>query len=649
MIVGCSDDPVAPTSLPAPAASVAGGPLAFKSASWGNGSATSAEERLAAESLARAVALALSDAAVRQEVKAAFATSDVRERKLHFASFMQGRGGRIVSASARRGALDAAGFARAIASVRDLEFYMPVGSHRSAWAGGPEVLVAAATHKRDIPVAFTTSGERRVLGKDAPPSEPTLVLVQVETDFKRQIALNEAGQAARSCDVGPTETLEGAAARCTSSARRSGDPSFSYASTAQTEGLHAVMFSLNDAHEYWFQGNPELEAHSMAKRSRADGSAHQFQCSGEHAVQGAFQPGLRDQAYVYDQNPNTWSGDVLLLNPAQLDTAVQAEFAGFNIVLWEDDQDSCRIRQRDSNFLRDVIRATVEVIRQAAVAIRARNNILEWAIFGSRLFDLFTAALGDDDYVGVLVEKAQTSYSDQYPDASHIVFEGTSFNGRARLELRSAPGSTNAVTQVFVTPYPVDNVPVGATVQLEAKAYDYRGRLVDRPAVWWSSNPGAISVSSSGVVTAAGEGSATIFCSVDGVQSSRNVTAYGPVARVDVSPSYTSTYVGGWVYYTATPYDSHGTFVPNKTANWSSSATWVATIDASGWAQAVGEGSTQIYAEIDGVWGAGSLDVGGGGCGGQEICNLAPAGPGRLLTRPDSRRPPPTRNGRVKQ
>jgi hypothetical protein len=625
-IGACSDSALKPVSPASPAPSTALAPSGeFKSGGWGNHARAGAEEVAATERLARGVALALAEPAVRQEIKAAIASSDVREHKLHFASFLHGRGANLIAASARHGGLDAAGFAKAIAQVRDLEFYMPVTAHREKWTGGPDLLVAATAWKEDPPVAFSVDGKRQVLSKSSPPDTPTLVLVQVETDFTAQRPLNEAARAALACAPDAAQTLAAAARACETAASRHGINRY-YAATEATEGLHALSFHLNDAHEMWFQGDPELEAHAVAKRSRADGSAIQFQCAGEHAVEAAFQPGIRSQEYVYDQNGNDWSGDVLLMNPAQLDTAMQAEYEGFNIVLWEDDDNACEIRQNNDNFMHDVVQSTVGVIAAGATAIAARRNAMAWATFGSRVFDLFHLATGGDDYVGILVDKSQTSYAGSYSDANFIIYTGADFNGRAQLELRSTTASSAPVGQVFVTPYPVSNLSIGSTVQMEATGYDSRGRIVGgQTTTWTSSDPNVISVSSSGVATASGGGTATVYATVGGVQSSRSIVVYGPVARIDVSPSSVDVTNGDWTQLSATAYDSHGTLLPGTSFTWSSDIPDIGTVDQSGVVSTHSIGSVMIYASADGIQGTGVVNVqDAGGCDPGTDCMRVP-------------------------
>jgi hypothetical protein len=437
-----------------------GSQSALRSAAYEVADSAQAPERSAAETLARGLALALGDASVRQEVKQALAASEIKEGKLHFTSFMQGRGGNIAAAAARRGGPDAAAFTTAIAAVRDLEFYMPVDGHRATWSGGADVLVAVQVIEEEAPVAFTSAGERRVLSLETPPAEPVLVLVTSEAVFGRQVALNERGQRALGCTVPATETLGAAMQRCTaageigtsapgsSKAQLGGGvkPNLQLNDDPYFKGMYLTFARILDLEEPWSRGDPEVELHAIAKRSAADGAAKQFQCSGEHAVNAAFQPGNREQRYVYDQNnafwgseTNTTTGGVLALNPTQLDTAQAAVYDGANYAIWEDDDDPCRLKQKDTDdYFKNAVTGTASVV-QGLVSIfvtETPNYGTAAGHFGSALNDLYELFRGGDDYIGLLVEKEHTVYANDYPYNTHIIYQKTTFNGRATMVTR---------------------------------------------------------------------------------------------------------------------------------------------------------------------------------------------------------------------
>ena len=92
--VACRDTTNVPQEASTPNLSLSQtmGVSLHSNAALGPGSDVSVAEEASAESLARALAIALGDRTLRQSVKAALATSAGNEHKLHFATFMQGRG-----------------------------------------------------------------------------------------------------------------------------------------------------------------------------------------------------------------------------------------------------------------------------------------------------------------------------------------------------------------------------------------------------------------------------------------------------------------------------------------------------------------------------------------------------------------------------
>lgn len=460
-IVACSPDRPAdplrptgglvPTSLPGPVlvSRVGRGPVLL-------------DESLSGEYIARAIAVSLADPAVREEVRSALASSAVREHKLHLGSFLQGRGGRVLAGAYARGAATETEFQAAFAKVRGLEFYMPVEAHRGQWQGGPDILVAIGLREESDPIAFNTKGERVVLRSSSPPSIPVLALVPIETNFGSQVSLNLAGRSESACSIGNGGSLQDAYDRCGVNPQVYGPSSrTAFAGTSPRKssaaleaparpqlshllaedpaviGLYATFIRVLDTGEPWIMGNPELELHVIGKRSGSNGRGVQYQCSGEHANGAGYQPGIRSQSYVYDQNDHFWEGSVLVLNPHQVDTLQTLEPEGYNVAIWEDDQASCEIRQEDSNTFRDALTAT-QAIARGIVAIRAEPQVLlKAAIFGQLASQLYDLYVGDDDYVGVMVFKDSTAYAGTNPGNTHMIYKGIEQNGRATLQIKT--------------------------------------------------------------------------------------------------------------------------------------------------------------------------------------------------------------------
>jgi trimeric autotransporter adhesin len=168
-----------------------------------------------------------------------------------------------------------------------------------------------------------------------------------------------------------------------------------------------------------------------------------------------------------------------------------------------------------------------------------------------------------------------------------------------------------AVNSVSLTA-PRTGIRVGEEVQVTAVLRDAANNvLTGRPIAWSSSNGNVATVSGTGLVTAAGPGSAIITATSE--DKSGTITfsvTVVPVISVSVSPASAERFVGQTQTFTATPRDSIGGALTGRTVVWGSSPSSVATINASdGQATAVAPGSATITATVEGVAGTASLTV----------------------------------------
>jgi uncharacterized protein YjdB len=176
---------------------------------------------------------------------------------------------------------------------------------------------------------------------------------------------------------------------------------------------------------------------------------------------------------------------------------------------------------------------------------------------------------------------------------------------------------------IVVVPVPVGTVTVspgsasvlkGQTTPLTATVKDQNGVTVtDRQVSWSSNNESVASVSSSGVVTGVGFGTATITASSEGKVGSAtvNVTQVG-VGSVTVTPSTASISVAGQQTFTATVKDANGTVVTDRIVSWSSSAPLTASVIANGATASVTgilPGSATITASAEGKSGSATISV----------------------------------------
>jgi hypothetical protein len=440
----------------------------------------STQEHAAGEFVARAIAMSLQDPAVRAEVKTALATSTVREHKLHLASFLAGRGGRILQAAYRNSHSSEGQFQAQMAELRELEFYMPVSAHRAAWSGGPNVLVAVSSKEGEAPVAFSIDGERTVLSLDEPPTTPTLVMVPRETDFADQIRLNQKGVVSYSCEVNQSATLAAAGNICASIAptpasfskapaalpvtRPSGSlltmsktPGASFVTMGEfsndpsVAGLYATFLRALDLHEYWDEGDPEVEIHVTGKRNGPGGVPIDYQCSAEYANDPTgFQPGIRDFSYVFNMNANFWQDqEVRILNAAQLDSLLVAEPDGFNVSMWESDGQDCQINQASDHYFENAVAATAAIARGVnAMNVHPHPDL---ATAAGVIFQIANLLQGGDDLIGEFVFKDSIpAYAGTNPSNNYMIFDHTTENGRATLILKRTTRVTSVSGQTTV-------------------------------------------------------------------------------------------------------------------------------------------------------------------------------------------------------
>lgn len=166
------------------------------------------------------------------------------------------------------------------------------------------------------------------------------------------------------------------------------------------------------------------------------------------------------------------------------------------------------------------------------------------------------------------------------------------------------------VASVQVTA-PDSSIVRGQTVQLTATPRTAGGAVVTGRTVSWSSGtPSVATVSTSGLVSAVGVGSAVITATVDGINGTLTITVATDVATVQVAPTTaTLSEASPTQQYTATPRNAANTALTGLTATWTSLDPSIATVDANGLVTAVRPGSTTIRATVDGVQGAAAVTV----------------------------------------
>ena len=165
-------------------------------------------------------------------------------------------------------------------------------------------------------------------------------------------------------------------------------------------------------------------------------------------------------------------------------------------------------------------------------------------------------------------------------------------------------------TTLTVSPATDELTALGATVQLTATVHDQNDRVMAGATVTWTSSAISVAtVDASGLVTAAGNGTATITASAGSASGSAVVTVTQSVASVEVSPSAQTIGLGSTLQLTAEAFDENGEAVAGVEFSWESSDAAVATVDAGGLVTGVAEGVATITASAGSGQGTAKVTV----------------------------------------
>ncbi len=158
---------------------------------------------------------------------------------------------------------------------------------------------------------------------------------------------------------------------------------------------------------------------------------------------------------------------------------------------------------------------------------------------------------------------------------------------------------------------PTTSILVGQTVQVSATVKDKSGKtLLNRPILYQTSAPTIVSVSGEGLVLGVTPGSGAVIATVDGVTDRLTfVVSPVPVARVAMSRDTATVRAATTLQLTATPQDSAGHTLADRTLTWSSSDPAVATVTGTGLVSALTPGTATITASTEGKSGTTRLTV----------------------------------------
>jgi hypothetical protein len=416
-VAGCADrEPSAPGESPA----VVSGPDAPPPGP------NDSPEAMRLERQARQLALALADPALRGYLLAQLRESPIVEHKLQFQRLLNRDASRIATAMAGVAGLpQAAVMQEASASIAS-ELYFPVPGHLERWDGGPDLLVATALNDHDVPVAFTTRGERILLDPQTPPATPVLALVPQETDFDRPVRPRDAICGVDDCGGDGNGQGGGGSSGGGGSVPPGGSP--------PSQSLYLTRAQFGGTFESWLKGSPEFELHVLGPASPGDTSAMvSYQCVGEHAPAG----------YSWDMNSTNWSGSAKVFSQAQMDALEQAHPGrSYLIMALEDDDTACEIKMGQDRIadlftaLKNAYQSYIGVKDIKVISINGVTRIIVAAKNGAKLISSLASFIKtNDDLIGIAVAD---SVLGRTSSVGHwAVLEGSStINGWLNLEMR---------------------------------------------------------------------------------------------------------------------------------------------------------------------------------------------------------------------
>ncbi len=160
------------------------------------------------------------------------------------------------------------------------------------------------------------------------------------------------------------------------------------------------------------------------------------------------------------------------------------------------------------------------------------------------------------------------------------------------------PPTTTQPARITITPRSASLSAIGQRIQLSATIYDNRNVQIPEAAVSWSSNdPAVATVGAQGLVTAVGNGTATITARSGNASETASVTVLQTIASIVVFPMHSTLYaIGETVQLNALASDRSLQSVADAAFTWISDKPAVATVSDQGLVTAVSKGTATITA-----------------------------------------------------
>lgn len=258
----------------------------------------------------------------------------------------------------------------------------------------------------------------------------------------------------------------------------------------------------------------------------------------------------------------------------------------------------------------------------ATVVLRPDTNAIAVGAQGA-LFAVTTLGAAGDTLTGRTVAWSSLDPASATVDAASGVVAGVAV-GTARIVATSEGKADTAIALVqsggaaialtTIDPPSATLDALGAQLQLVARSWA-RGAsgdsLVAGSYTWASTNPAAVPVSATGVITAKASDTASIIATEQGgTADTARITVQQLVATVQVTPAFASPRVGDTLTLAAQAVDALGN--PMTVAggtSWRATAPGVASVDAKGFVQVLAAGVDTIVATVGGMTGRAVLTV----------------------------------------
>ncbi len=233
-----------------------------------------------------------------------------------------------------------------------------------------------------------------------------------------------------------------------------------------------------------------------------------------------------------------------------------------------------------------------------AVALDTRSNelagrVVQWSVDNASVLSVSTS--------GVVTALA--------PGAARVIATIEGVVGDATVDVLSPVASSVAVAADF------QRLAVGGHAQATATALDATGRKLPGRTVLWTVTQGAsaVSIGSTGVITALAEGRAVVQATIDSASASLTIDVLALTSApraVQVSVDASRVRVGGVTQAKAMVVDSSGSAVGGYPVTWDIVGTaGLASVSASGLVTAVAVGEVQVRATAGTVSGTASVAI----------------------------------------